>query len=225
MHYAMGGIRVDAATGAATLEGLYAAGEVAGGLHGSNRLGGNSLSDLLVFGQRAGAAAAESALADATTPSLAPDFLAESAAMLEAPYQGSGGEDPNRLHERLKDTMQNLVGIFREEADLEAAIAEIEALKARWHGVRVQGPRSFNPAWDLVFELRNMLLVSEAIARSALLRTESRGAHSRLDHAATSGDWDRVNVAVRRNGEVMDVALTPTVEMAEDLRELVAAKG
>jgi succinate dehydrogenase / fumarate reductase flavoprotein subunit len=225
MHYAMGGIRVDAASGAATRRGLYAAGEVAGGLHGSNRLGGNSLSDLLVFGKRAGAAAAEAAVAGNGRKELSRDFIEESVALLEAPFERDAGEDPNRLHDELRATMQSLVGIFRTESDLEAAIVVIESLKERVPNARVVGPRSFNPTWDLVFELRNMLTVSEAVARSALLRTESRGAHSRLDYPGMGDAWDDVNVTVNRDGLSMAVERAPTVDVPDELRPLLAKKG
>ena len=221
MHYIMGGIRVDAPTSATTTAGLFAAGEVAGGLHGSNRLGGNSLSDLLVFGRRAGLAAAAAAKHAPATEALPDDFITESVAMLDAPYDRAAGEDPNRLHDDLKETMQSLVGIFRTESDLEQAATEIDALRDRLNGLKVTGPRSFNPAWDLVFELRNMITVAEAIARSALMRTESRGAHSRLDHVGMGDEWNDVNVAVVRDGDAMTVARTPTVDVAAELQPLL----
>jgi succinate dehydrogenase / fumarate reductase flavoprotein subunit len=141
-----------------------------------------------------------------------------------APFERASGEDPNRLHEDLQATMSSLVGIFRVQADLESAIERIGEYKERWHGLRVQGPRRFNPAWDLVFELRNMLTVSEAIARSALEREESRGAHSRLDHPGMVEAWDVVNVATRRAGDAMSVHRTPVVEIPAELREHLARK-
>jgi succinate dehydrogenase / fumarate reductase flavoprotein subunit len=227
MHYMMGGIRVDAETGATTVPGLYAAGEVAAGLHGSNRLGGNSLTDLLVFGRRAGEAAAASAgpaSGNGRSPAELPaDFVGESVGALVEPFERAGSEDPNRLHRDLQVTMSSLVGIFRTADDLGAAISRLEALAERWQRLAVSGPRRFNPAWDLVFELRNMLTVSEAIARSALERTESRGAHSRLDHVGMRPEWDGVNVAVRREAGQMTVRRSPTVPMADELRPLVAA--
>jgi succinate dehydrogenase / fumarate reductase flavoprotein subunit len=229
MHYMMGGIRVEAETGATTVPGLYAAGEVAAGLHGSNRLGGNSLTDLLVFGRRAGEAAAASASAAAAgngrlpaelTAELPSDFVEESVGAMIAPFDRPGGEDPNRLHHDLQATMSSLVGIFRTAEDLESAIHRLDGYRERWEHLSVAGPRRFNPGWDLVFELRNMLTVSEAIARSALERTESRGAHSRLDHVGMRSEWDGLNVAVRREDERMTVRRTPTLPLADELRPL-----
>jgi succinate dehydrogenase / fumarate reductase, flavoprotein subunit len=221
MHYTMGGVRVRAEDGLTTVPGLYAAGEVAGGLHGSNRLGGNSLSDLLVFGQRAGRAAAQAALGNGHPTELPDAFVAESVAALDAPFERSAGEDPHRLHEELQGVMQTLVGIFRTREDLEAALVRLDDLKARWPDVRVSGPRSFNATSDLVHELRNMLTASESVARSALMREESRGAHSRLDFPAVSEAWDHVNVAVRRDGSDMVVEQTETVKLPDELRALV----
>ena len=222
-HYMMGGIRVHAESGATTTPRLFAAGEVAAGLHGSNRLGGNSLTDLLVFGRRAGEAAAEEAASGPALMDLPADFVEESLAALATPFERASGEDPNRLHEELQETMSSLVGIFRTERELATALDRIEGYQARWHGLRVSGPRPFNPAWDLVFELRNMLTVAEAIARSALERTESRGAHSRLDHPGPSEHWDAVNVATRREGDAMSVRQTPTVELPVELRQYVTS--
>ncbi len=226
MHYIMGGIRVDAEVGQTTTPGLYAAGEVAAGLHGSNRLGGNSLTDLLVFGRRAGEAAAAAAAASSDAiEELDPAFVDESVEAMFAPFERASGEDPNRLHEELQETMSSLVGIFRLESDLTAAIERIEGYKERWHGLRVTGPRRFNPAWDLVFELRNMLVVSEAIARSALERQESRGAHSRLDYAGMRDGWDAVNVTTHRDGEAMAVEQTPVVALSRELAEHLGKQG
>jgi succinate dehydrogenase / fumarate reductase, flavoprotein subunit len=222
MHYMMGGIRVEADTGATTLPGLYAAGEVAAGLHGSNRLGGNSLTDLLVFGRRAGEAAAAATAEPASPAELPGDFVAESTAAMTAPFERRG-EDPNRLHADLQQTMSSLVGIFRTEADLRSALARIEGYRERWQALAVSGPRRFNPGWDLVFELRNMLVVSEAIARSALERTESRGAHSRLDHPEMRPEWDVVNVTVGRGEAGMEVRRTPTREFPAQLRQYLAS--
>ena len=222
-HYIMGGIRVDPETGATTRAGLYAAGEVAGGMHGANRLGGNSLSDLLVFGQRTGAAAAAEAATMDEVPQVDPVQIRAAADELAAPFGAGSGEDPHRLHEELQTTMQSLVGIFRTEADLHEAIGRLAGLYARWPGIRVSGGRTYNPGWGLVYELRNMLIVSEAIARSARQRTESRGAHSRLDHPEPSSAWGKKNSIVRREGDKMKVSSAPLPQLSDDLRQLIKA--
>jgi succinate dehydrogenase / fumarate reductase flavoprotein subunit len=223
MHYMMGGIRVEAETGATTRPGLYAAGEVAGGMHGANRLGGNSLSDLLVFGQRAGTAAAKAADGEGDVPLAVPVQVQEAVAELDAPFERSNGEDPYILHEQLRATMQSLVGIFRLEADLDEAMARINELKVRWQNISAEGPRSFNPGADLVFELRNMLVVAEAVTRAAQARTESRGAHSRIDYPETDKAWEHLNVVVRPDGDEMRVDTSPTLVVPDDLQSLITA--
>jgi succinate dehydrogenase / fumarate reductase flavoprotein subunit len=222
-HYVMGGIRVDAETGATTVPGLFAAGEVAAGLHGANRLGGNSLSDLLVFGQRTGAGAAARARTQAEQPYLDPVQVAAAARELAAPLEREVGEDPYALQRDLQDVMQRLVGIYRVDADLQDAILELGRLRGRVPGLAARGGRTFNPGWNLVFEVRNLLIVSEAITRSALLRTESRGAHSRLDFPETDETgWGGRNSVVRRDADgSMAVTTTSLPEMAEDLRSLL----
>jgi succinate dehydrogenase / fumarate reductase flavoprotein subunit len=223
-HYMMGGVRVDADTGASTVPGLYAAGEVAGGMHGANRLGGNSLSDLLVFGMRAGAGAAAFARTEGAVPDADSDQLEVELVSLAAPFRRPEGENVYHLQAELQDTMQSLVGIYRSEEDLEQAIRRIEDLRRRWFRSRVIGDRSYNPGWDLVFELRNLLTVSEAIARSALQRRESRGAHSRLDYPQADPDWGKLNSVVTVDGEVMRVSTSPLPEMPDDLREIIASR-
>jgi succinate dehydrogenase / fumarate reductase flavoprotein subunit len=223
-HYMMGGVRVDADTGASTRPGLYAAGEVAGGMHGANRLGGNSLSDLLVFGMRAGAGAAAFARTEAAVPDADSDQLEVELVSLAAPFRRPDGENVYHLQAELQDTMQSLVGIYRSEEDLEQAIRRIEDLRRRWFRSRVIGDRSYNPGWDLVFELRNLLTVSEAIARSALQRPESRGAHSRLDYTQADPDWGKLNSVVTVDGEVMRVSTSPLPEMPDVLREIIASR-
>jgi succinate dehydrogenase / fumarate reductase flavoprotein subunit len=222
-HYVMGGVRVDAETGASTVPGLFAAGEVAGGMHGANRLGGNSLSDLLVFGARTGAGAAAYAADVDVQPYLDPVQVRDAGRELAAPLERGSGEDPYRIQADLQDVMQRLVGIFRLERDLQDAIAELAKLKARWPAVAVRGGRTFNPGWNLVFELRNLLVVSEAITRSALQRTESRGAHSRIDHPETDQPgWGGRNSVVRRGASgAMEVATTTLPQMPDDLRLLL----
>jgi succinate dehydrogenase / fumarate reductase, flavoprotein subunit len=224
-HYAMGGIRVDAETGATTKPGLYAAGEVAGGMHGANRLGGNSLSDLLVFGARTGAGAAAYAAALEGEPYVDPVQIAEAGRALAAPLQRSGGEDPYALQRDLQATMQSLVGIFRVDADLDAAIVRLGELRSRWANLSVSGGRTYNPGWNLVFELRNLLTVSEAITRSARNRTESRGAHSRVDFPATDeAVWGSKNTVIRRGrSDAMEVVTTTLPAMSSELRSLLGA--
>ncbi len=224
-HYVMGGIRVDPETGATTVPGLFAAGEVAGGMHGANRLGGNSLSDLLVFGARAGVGAAARAAAQDGEPHLDPVQVREAARDLEVPLEREDGEDPYAIQRDLQPMMQRLVGIFRTEEDLTQAVRELAELRRRWQAVKATGGRVFNPGWDLVFELGNMLTVSEAIARSALQRTESRGAHSRLDYPETDDThWGERNSVVTRGVDgTMDVFTSPLPAMANALRGLIAA--
>jgi len=220
-HYVMGGVRVDPETAASSVPGLYAAGEVAGGMHGANRLGGNSLSDLLVFGRRAGAAAAAFAAGQGSIAKLDGRQVRKAKGELQAPFDRSGGEDPYRLHHDLQAMMQKLVGIFRTSSDLEEAIGHIGSLRKRWAKVRTAGTPAYNPGWNLVYELRNMLVCSEAVARSALQRTESRGAHARLDHPGLDAEWGKRNNAVSQEGEEMRVEARPIPEMPDDLRSLI----
>jgi len=224
-HYVMGGIRVDAETGETTKPGLFAVGEVSGGMHGANRLGGNSLSDLLVFGARTGEGAAASAAALPTEPYVDPVQVAEASRALAAPLEREGGDDPYAIQRDLQAMMQSLVGIFRVDAELEAALAQLEALRARWVNVAVGGGRAYNPGWNLVFELGNLLTVSEAITRSARHRTESRGAHSRLDYPDTDdATWGNRNTVVRRSkSQRMEVRTTALPAMPAALRELLGA--
>ena len=224
-HYVMGGIRVDADTGETTVPGLFAAGEVAGGMHGANRLGGNSLSDLLVFGARAGTAAAERAAATDADPYLDPVQVKEAVDELLAPLERREGEDPYAIQRDLQVMMQRLVGIFREESDLAEALDGLVELRARWRDVRAKGGRAYNPGWHLVFELGHLLTISEAIARSARERTESRGAHSRLDHPATDDKrWGQLNIAVAKAADgTMSVKRTKLPQMTDDQRALLGA--
>jgi succinate dehydrogenase / fumarate reductase flavoprotein subunit len=223
-HYIMGGIRVDAETGATTREALYAAGEVAGGMHGANRLGGNSLSDLLVFGQRTGAAAAEYAKSRDDEPWLDPAGVQAALAELAAPFGESGkdAESPYRLHEELQTAMESKVGIFRTAADLDDAIRELDAIRARWPNIRVSGGRAYNPGWNLVFEVRNMLVAAEAVARSARQREESRGAHSRIDFPELNEKWGKKNSVVRLGVDGMEVGTTKLPKLPDELRSLLA---
>ena len=219
-HYVMGGIRVDADIAQSTLPGLFAAGEAAAGLHGANRLGGNSLSDLLVFGRRAGLAAAKHAKAtSAPIIDVAQVDAAEKYAL--APFQRQGGENPYAIHRDLQKTMQSLVGIFREREDLEKALVELQELNERWTHTSVEGSRLFNPGWHLALDLKSMLTISEAVARCALLREESRGAHSRIDFPNLSPEWGTKNNVIRRNDSGMTLRQEPKTEMPQDLKQIL----
>ena len=220
-HYVMGGVRADPETAATTVDGLYAAGEVAAGMHGANRLGGNSLSDLLVFGRRAGVAAAAFAAEQSAPPKADGRQLRKAANELAAPFDRPTGEDPYRLHADLQATMQRLVGIFRTGADLEEALGTLKVLGDRLKKVRVEGTPAYNPGWNLYFELGNMLVCSEAVARSALQRTESRGAHARLDHPGPDAEWGTRNSTVTLDGEKMRVTAEPLPQMPDELRKLM----
>ncbi len=222
-HYMMGGIRVEPDTGAATVPGLFAAGEASAGMHGANRLGGNSLSDLVVFGKRAGVGAARYATDLLGAPKVAEAEVEAEIAEMLAPFARTTGETPYDVHEALQDSMGRGVGIFRVQEDLELALRELEALKDRVARVRVAGSRSFNPGWHLSRDLRNLLLVSEAIARSALLRKESRGAHSRLDFPGMDPALGKVNMCATRTADGMKVAPTPLPEMPAELKALFDA--
>ena len=220
-HYMMGGIRVDAETARSSVPGLFAAGEAAAGLHGANRLGGNSLSDLLVFGRRAGLAAADHAKAVQTT-SIDSTQIEEGAREMLVPFERKAGESPYPIHGDLQETMQNLVGIFRNKEDLLRALEELEKLKQRVEHVSVEGSRLFNPGWHLAQDLKAMLTVSEAVTRSALAREESRGAHSRIDHSGLDPTWGTKNSVIVREGSEMALRQSPVPEMPSELKQLVA---
>ncbi|GGR17028.1 fumarate reductase/succinate dehydrogenase flavoprotein subunit [Streptomyces netropsis] len=218
-HYVMGGVDVDPDTTAAVgVPGLFAAGEVAGGMHGSNRLGGNSLSDLLVFGRRAGLHAAEYATgyagADRAAPAGSDIDLAEAEALRPFSAEGSPpGTEPGRppenpytLHQELQQTMNDLVGIIRREAEMRQALEKLAQLRDRAGRAGVEGHRQFNPGWHLAIDLRNMLLVSECVARAALERRESRGGHTRDDYPDMERRWRRVNLVCRLSGSPGDPA-------------------
>ena len=220
-HYVMGGIEVDPETQATTVEGLFAAGEVAGGMHGSNRLGGNSLSDLLVFGRRAGAGSAAylDALAG-SDPVVADEDVAEAMAEAVAPFEIEGGENPYSIHMDLQQSMNDLVGIIRTQSEMEQALERLEALKQRALHLTVEGNRQYNPGWHLALDLGNMLLVSESIARSALEREESRGGHTREDHPVMDPLWRKTNIFTRAAGSGVTVEREPNPAMPERLLEL-----
>ncbi|MEV6677013.1 fumarate reductase/succinate dehydrogenase flavoprotein subunit [Streptomyces erythrochromogenes] len=198
-HYVMGGIAVDSETAATVgVPGLFAAGEVAGGMHGSNRLGGNSLSDLLVFGRRAGLHAAEYAASPSGRPAVSQAEIDAAAVEALAPFHAAeGAENPYTLHQELQTTMNDLVGIIRREGEMAEALERLATLRVRAARAGVEGHRQFNPGWHLALDLRNMLLVSECVARAALERTESRGGHTREDCPAMERTWRPVNLLCR----------------------------
>jgi succinate dehydrogenase / fumarate reductase flavoprotein subunit len=220
-HYMMGGIRVEAESAKSSVPGLFAAGEAAAGLHGANRLGGNSLSDLLVFGHRAGVAAAEDAK---RTPAVYVDStqIEQAAREALAPFERKVGESPYAIHRDLQETMQNLVGIFRDREDLIRALEELEKLKERAEHLSVEGSRLFNPGWHLALDLKSMLTVSEAVTRSALARQESRGAHSRIDYPGLDSTWGAKNNVTVRDGSAMALHQSPVPPLPDDLKQILA---
>ncbi len=204
-HYVMGGVEVDPDTGAAKTPGLFAAGECSGGMHGSNRLGGNSLSDLLVFGRRAGLGASDYVRALAERPKVSEQAVDDAAKLALAPFEGpsngDAGENPYTLQHDLQDTMNSLVGIIRKSEEVSEAIERLKQLRERYKRVRVEGGRQYNPGWNLAIDLRNMLIVSECVAKAALERTESRGGHTRDDFPSMEADWRKTLLVCRTSRE------------------------
>ncbi|BBX32513.1 succinate dehydrogenase flavoprotein subunit [Mycolicibacterium mageritense DSM 44476 = CIP 104973] len=215
-HYVMGGIEVDPDTGGAITPGLFAAGECSGGMHGSNRLGGNSLSDLLVFGRRAGLGAADYVRALADRPKVTDAAIEDATRMALSPFdKHENPENPYTLHAELQQSMNDLVGIIRKEAEIEEALAKLAELRERVHNVSVEGGRIFNPGWHLAIDLRNMLLVSECVAKAALQRTESRGGHTRDDYPDMDANWRNTLLVCRAEGGdpvVPDVSVVPEAQ-------------
>ncbi|MFD5714495.1 fumarate reductase/succinate dehydrogenase flavoprotein subunit [Streptomyces pharetrae] len=220
-HYVMGGIAVESDSAAARgVPGLYAAGEVAGGMHGSNRLGGNSLSDLLVFGRRAGWHAAEYACGSAATRPVVDDAQVDAAAEEALRPFSVTGENPYTLHQELQRTMNDLVGIIRRQGEMEQALQTLAELRVRAARAGVEGHRQFNPGWHLALDLRNMLLVSECVARAALERTESRGGHTREDFPGMDRAWRRVNLLCALAGDAVALSRETTAPIRPDLLAL-----
>jgi len=219
-HYIMGGVRVDPESQESTVSGLFACGEVAGGMHGANRLGGNSLSDLLVFGQRAGLGAAEAAK-KISLPEVDQSQLDHESKYLEAPFERSSGKNPYELHEELQNVMEKYAGIARDEKGLEEGARQIKELKKDLSNLRVTGARMYNPGWHLAIDLKNMFIVSEAITRSAFERKESRGSHSRIDYPGYSDEFAKKNNVVRLVGEEMQTELVPLPEIPEEHKKII----
>ncbi len=219
-HYVMGGVKVDAETCATTVDGLYAAGEVAAGLHGSNRLGGNSLSDLLVFGQRAGFYAAEHALAREFV-NLDQAQSKEAVERITAPLESDGNENPYTIQSELRELMQAQVGIIRNQADMESALNTIHTLKERALGVSAPGGTAYNPGWHTALDLEHLLSMAETTTLAALERKESRGGHTRDDFPTASEEFGKVNVMAKydESGGIV-IQQQPLAEMPNDLKEL-----
>ncbi|HEY3329229.1 MAG TPA: FAD-binding protein [Capsulimonadaceae bacterium] len=221
-HYAMGGVKVDADTGMTCVPGLFAAGECSGGMHGGNRLGGNSLSDLIVFGRLAGLGAAQYVKGIAKAPAINQTVVDDAIKEMTDPFERTTTETAYDVHAELQDSMQMNVGIFRTEDDLQLGLANIQKYKERASKVVAKGGRAFNPGWHLTRELKNMLAVSEAIASAAILRKESRGAHSRLDFKDPSEEQAQVNYVVKR-GDDGNAIVTPVPKaaMPADLQKIL----
>jgi len=219
-HYVMGGVEVEPDNAAAIgVPGLFAAGEVAGGMHGSNRLGGNSLSDLLVFGRRAGMGAV-AYVKNNPTATVSEKAISDAAARIEAPFSRAGGENSYSLHAELQEVTHNLVGIIRTGKEVEEAIEKIATIRARSANVAVAGDRKFNPGFHLAFDLDNMLLVAESTAKSALLREESRGGHTRDDFPGMSSKWRQINHISSFDGNKVNIKAQPLPAIPKELFDL-----
>jgi succinate dehydrogenase / fumarate reductase, flavoprotein subunit len=221
-HYMMGGIRVDPETTAATVPGLFAAGECAAGLHGANRLGGNSLSDLLVFGRRAGMAAADFAEAQPEVDSASETEIDEVCEASLEPFDRDGGESPYDVHRQLQDTMQQLVGLIRNEEELVQGLEELERIEARVEKLSVPGGRAYNPAWNLATDLPAMLTVSKMVAKAAIERRESRGGHTRDDYPKPDPELGKVNLVqrIRPDGSYV-LEREPLAQVPDELAALL----
>jgi len=219
-HYVMGGVEVEPDTAAAVgVPGLYAAGECAGGMHGSNRLGGNSLTDLLVFGRRAGMAAA-AYVKSAGTTQVSQSAVQAASLRIQAPFTRTGGENPYKLHQELQEITHNLVGIIRTKTELDDAIVKIAELRKRIANITVSGNREFNPGFHLSFDLDNMLLIAESTAKSAVLREESRGGHTRDDFPKMSTTWRQINNISSFDGTQVKVSQQPLPVLPKELFDL-----
>ncbi|MBA3783681.1 MAG: fumarate reductase/succinate dehydrogenase flavoprotein subunit [Nocardioides sp.] len=227
-HYVMGGVEVDADTQESAVTGLYAVGECSGGMHGSNRLGGNSLGDLLVFGKRAGeAATAYTSSLGGERPTVDDSDVKTAQTSALAPFEVEGGENPYTIQSDLQQSMNDLVGIIRTAGELEQSLEEIEAFKVRAASMAVEGNRQYNPGWHLALDLRNMLIVSECIAKAALAREESRGGHTRDDFPGPNAEWGTKNLIVNLNDEGTGVDLheKPLPLMPDELKTYFEEKS
>jgi len=221
-HYMMGGIRVEGDSQMSNIPGLFAAGEAAAGLHGANRLGGNSLSDLVVFGRRAGRYAAEFAKANSAT-TIDDEQLQTTAAAALAPFErGPSGENPYQIQYDLQDAMQELVGIVRTESEMEQALDKITQLNQRAERIGITGNREYNNGWHTAIDVPNMMIVSEAVTHAAILRKESRGAQFREDYPNKDAEWGKYNIVVKQAAEgEMHIEKRPIAPMPEELKAVV----
>ena len=218
-HYMMGGIKVDAGTAASTVGGLYAAGEAAAGMHGANRLGGNSLSDLLVFGKIAGQSASNYAQENAH---ISPhgDEIKKGIDDTLKPFE-DGTENPYDIHEELQEVMEAHAGIVRTGEGLEKGIEKLEKIRKRLPNLHAKGDRHYNPGWHLCLDLNNMIITSLALTKAALERKESRGAHTRLDYPNYDEDLGKVNMIIRPSSEGLSVIKSPLSKMPDDLNDYI----
>jgi succinate dehydrogenase / fumarate reductase flavoprotein subunit len=216
-HYVMGGVEVDPDTGESCVPGLFAAGEVSGGMHGSNRLGGNSLSDLLVFGRRAGMGAAQYLNQLAKRPVPDEGQIAEAAAEAVAPLERPDGENPYTVHGEVQDTMSNLVGIIRTADEIKSALSELEKLHERADRVGAAGGSAYNPGWHLALDMRNIMLIAQCVAQAALERQESRGGHTRDDFPGMNPEWRKINLVCALDGDQITLTRQPLPKMRDDL--------
>ena len=219
-HYAMGGSRVDPETAATSIPGLFAAGEVAGGMHGSNRLGGNSLSDLVVFGRRAGIGSSEYAQSVEELPSIDKSEIDARIAEMHKPFSDEGSENPYSIHRELQETMQKNVGIIRTEVEMKTALEDIQSLRDRYNSVGIEGNMQYNPGWHMALDLEHMLTVAEAVTLAALERKESRGGHTRDDFPETSTEFAKVNVVIKLDNSEIEVSKDELPVMPDDLQML-----
>jgi succinate dehydrogenase / fumarate reductase, flavoprotein subunit len=217
-HYVMGGVEVDPDTGESCVPGLFAAGEVSGGMHGSNRLGGNSLSDLLVFGRRAGLGAAEYiGRLGAKLPVADEGEIEAARTEALAPLERPDGENPYAVHADVQETMSNLVGIIRTETEIRKALAELETLNVRAESAAAAGGSAYNPGWHLALDLRNIMLMANCVASAALERQESRGGHTRDDYPGMRPEWRKVNLVCTLEGDEIKITRQPVPPMRDDL--------
>jgi len=226
-HYVMGGVRVDSDTQMSRIPGLFACGECAAGINGANRLGGNSLSDLLVLGKRAGEYAARFARDNAKAGAIHNDQVESATRWALEPFERGGNEGPFQVQHDLQDLMQDLVGIVRKEDEMLRALEGLKQLRSRAVRVKVTGNREYNPGWHTAMDLHNLLTVSEAVTRGALLRKESRGAHFRDDYPKKdTPKFGKVNTIIARGPDGdMQIRLEPIPPMPQELKEAIIAEG